>query len=162
RRSRHQHDFHAPLSVCRAGAFLASPARASVWGAAHPAQLRGSGLPTLGKGGMTLAPGRPTKVPKVSRPAEAEIKSAEAKLADLRRMRAIALSLLVLMAGIFVATSLAKARWPWLAYLRAFAEAGMIGACADWFAVVALFRRPFGLPIPHTGIVPNNKDRIGI
>src|SRR5262249_61090819 len=77
-------------------------------------------------------------------------------------MRAIALLLLVLMTGIFVATSVAQARWPWLAYLRAFAEAGMIGACADWFAVVALFRRPFGLPIPHTGIVPNNKDRIGI
>ena len=37
----------------------------------------------------------------------------------------------------------------------------MVGACADWFAIVALFRRPFGLPIPHTGIVPNNKDRIG-
>ena len=37
----------------------------------------------------------------------------------------------------------------------------MVGACADWFAVVALFRRPFGLPIPHTGIVPHNKDRIG-
>jgi uncharacterized membrane-anchored protein YjiN (DUF445 family) len=108
---------------------------------------------------MTLAPGRPTKVPKLSRPAEAEIKNAEAKLADLRRMRAIALSLLVLMTGIFIATSFARARWPWLAYLRAFAEAGMIGACA---AVVALFRRPFGLPIPHTGIVPNNKDRIGI
>ena len=111
---------------------------------------------------MTLAPGRPIKVPKVSRPAEAETKSAEAKLADLRRMRAIALLLLVLMTGIFVATSFAKTRWPWLAYLRAFAEAGMVGACADWFAVVALFRRPFGLPIPHTGIVPNNKDRIGI
>jgi uncharacterized membrane-anchored protein YjiN (DUF445 family) len=45
--------------------------------------------------------------------------------------------------------------------VRAFAEAGMVGACADWFAVVALFRRPLGLPIPHTGIVPNNKERIG-
>jgi uncharacterized membrane-anchored protein YjiN (DUF445 family) len=111
---------------------------------------------------MTLvAPGRPIKVPKVSRPAEADVKSAEAKLADLRRMRAIALSLLLLMTAIFVATSLAQAHWPALAYLRAFAEAGMVGACADWFAVVALFRRPFGLPIPHTGIVPNNKDRIG-
>src|SRR5215470_16904353 len=44
--------------------------------------------------------------------------------------------------------------------LRAFAEAGMVGACADWFAVVALFRRPLGLPIPHTGIVPRNKTRI--
>jgi uncharacterized membrane-anchored protein YjiN (DUF445 family) len=45
--------------------------------------------------------------------------------------------------------------------VRAFAEAGMVGACADWFAIVALFRRPLGLPIPHTGIVPDNKDRIG-
>jgi uncharacterized membrane-anchored protein YjiN (DUF445 family) len=49
----------------------------------------------------------------------------------------------------------------WIPYLRAFAEAGMVGACADWFAVVALFRRPFGLPIPHTGIIPANKERIG-
>jgi uncharacterized membrane-anchored protein YjiN (DUF445 family) len=50
---------------------------------------------------------------------------------------------------------------PWLGYVRAFAEAATIGACADWFAVTALFRRPFGLPIPHTGIIPRNKDRIG-
>src|SRR5262249_1907831 len=54
-----------------------------------------------------------------------------------------------------------KVDWPWIPYLRAFAEAGMVGACADWFAVVALFRRPLGLPIPHTGIVPANKERIG-
>jgi uncharacterized membrane-anchored protein YjiN (DUF445 family) len=53
-------------------------------------------------------------------------------------------------------------QWPWLAYIRAFAEAGMIGACADWFAVVALFRHPLGLPIPHTAIVANSKERIGI
>jgi uncharacterized membrane-anchored protein YjiN (DUF445 family) len=52
--------------------------------------------------------------------------------------------------------------WPWLAYIRAFAEAGMIGACADWFAVVALFRHPLGIPIPHTAIVANSKERIGI
>jgi uncharacterized membrane-anchored protein YjiN (DUF445 family) len=52
--------------------------------------------------------------------------------------------------------------WPWLAYVRAFAEAGMIGACADWFAVVALFRHPLGIPIPHTAIVANSKERIGI
>jgi uncharacterized membrane-anchored protein YjiN (DUF445 family) len=65
------------------------------------------------------------------------------------------------MTCIFVATSVAKVDWPWLPYARAFAEAGMVGACADWFAVVALFRHPFGIPIPHTGIVPNNKDRIG-
>src|SRR5215475_14135674 len=77
-------------------------------------------------------------------------------------MRAIASLLLALMTLIFVITTVAEVDWPWLPYVRAFAEAGMIGACADWFAVVALFRRPFGLPIPHTGIVPNNKDRIGI
>jgi uncharacterized membrane-anchored protein YjiN (DUF445 family) len=76
-------------------------------------------------------------------------------------MRFLATGLLVLMAAIFVATSLARVPWPWIPYLRAFAEAGMIGACADWFAVVALFRHPFGLPIPHTAIVPRNKERIG-
>lgn len=79
----------------------------------------------------------------------------------LRRMRTVATLLLGLMTVIFVATIEIKYDWPWLPYLRAFAEAGMVGACADWFAVVALFRRPLGLPIPHTGIVPNNKERIG-
>jgi uncharacterized membrane-anchored protein YjiN (DUF445 family) len=100
-------------------------------------------------------------VAEVRRTAEPEIKSAEAKLADLKRMRVIAVSLLAVMTCIFVATSVATVNWPWLPYARAFAEAGMVGACADWFAVVALFRHPFGIPIPHTGIVPNNKDRIG-
>jgi uncharacterized membrane-anchored protein YjiN (DUF445 family) len=76
-------------------------------------------------------------------------------------MQTIALLLLVLMTVIFIATTAARVEWPWLPYLRAFAEAGMVGACADWFAVVALFRHPFGIPIPHTGIVPNNKERIG-
>ncbi len=79
----------------------------------------------------------------------------------LRRMRIIATLLLVAMTAIFVATTMTRLDWPWLPYLRAFAEAGMVGACADWFAVVALFRRPLGLPIPHTGIIPNNKERIG-
>jgi uncharacterized membrane-anchored protein YjiN (DUF445 family) len=84
---------------------------------------------------------------------------AEQKLRDLQRMRRIATLLLVFMTGVFIVTSLIS--WPRLGYVRAFAEAAMVGACADWFAVVALFRRPFGLPIPHTGIVPQNKDRIG-
>jgi uncharacterized membrane-anchored protein YjiN (DUF445 family) len=87
---------------------------------------------------------------------------ADTRLRDLRRMRFFATALLVLMFLVFVATSYAEAQWPWLAYPRAFAEAGMIGACADWFAVVALFRHPLGLPIPHTAIVPRSKDRIGI
>jgi uncharacterized membrane-anchored protein YjiN (DUF445 family) len=76
-------------------------------------------------------------------------------------MRLLATALLALMSAIFIATYVTKFEWTWLAYLRAFAEAGMIGACADWFAVVALFRHPLGLPIPHTAIVPHNKERIG-
>jgi uncharacterized membrane-anchored protein YjiN (DUF445 family) len=81
--------------------------------------------------------------------------------AELRRMRTIATLLLVLMAVIFVALRRAPPNWAWAPYLSAFAEAGMVGACADWFAVVALFRRPLGLPIPHTAVVPENKRRIG-
>jgi uncharacterized membrane-anchored protein YjiN (DUF445 family) len=81
--------------------------------------------------------------------------------AALRRMRLLATLLLALMTAIFIVTTAVKLDWPWIPYVRAFAEAGMVGACADWFAIVALFRRPLGLPIPHTGIVPNNKDRIG-
>jgi uncharacterized membrane-anchored protein YjiN (DUF445 family) len=95
-------------------------------------------------------------------PALAPIDAAtDPRVIGLRRMRLIATLLLVLMTLIFIATTAIKVDWPWIPYLRAFAEAGMVGACADWFAIVALFRRPFGLPIPHTGIVPNNKDRIG-
>ena len=76
-------------------------------------------------------------------------------------MRTIATLLLVLMAVIFLALRRAPPDWAWAPYLSAFAEAGMVGACADWFAVVALFRRPLGLPIPHTAVVPENKRRIG-
>ncbi|HZL00878.1 MAG TPA: DUF445 domain-containing protein [Caulobacteraceae bacterium] len=79
----------------------------------------------------------------------------------LSRMRLVATGLLVLMAGVFVAASLGARAWSGLPYVRAFAEAGMVGACADWFAVTALFRRPLGLPIPHTAIIPRNKARIG-
>jgi uncharacterized membrane-anchored protein YjiN (DUF445 family) len=84
----------------------------------------------------------------------------DAKRAALRRMRTVATLLLFAMAGLYVVTSFARAAWPWLDYVRAFAEAGVVGACADWFAVVALFRHPFGIPIPHTAIVPHNKARI--
>jgi uncharacterized membrane-anchored protein YjiN (DUF445 family) len=76
-------------------------------------------------------------------------------------MRTIAMMLLVLMSAIYLAVRRAPASWVWASYLGAFAEAGMVGACADWFAVVALFRRPFGLPIPHTAVVAENKRRIG-
>jgi uncharacterized membrane-anchored protein YjiN (DUF445 family) len=84
----------------------------------------------------------------------------DARLVALRRMRIAATLLLIAMASLYVATSYARAYLPWLDYVRAFAEAGVVGACADWFAVVALFRHPFGIPIPHTAIVPHNKTRI--
>ncbi len=76
-------------------------------------------------------------------------------------MRALATGLLAAMTAIFVATRFAPPAWTWVGYVAAFAEAAMVGACADWFAVTALFRRPFGLPIPHTAIIPRNKARIG-
>jgi uncharacterized membrane-anchored protein YjiN (DUF445 family) len=81
--------------------------------------------------------------------------------AELKRMRVLATGLLVLMTGVFAVTTALAGWWPILVYPRAFAEAAMVGACADWFAVVALFRHPFGIPIPHTAIVPRHKKRIG-
>jgi uncharacterized membrane-anchored protein YjiN (DUF445 family) len=79
----------------------------------------------------------------------------------LRLMQLAATALLASMAAVYVVTGFWPRPAPWLGYVRAFAEAASVGACADWFAVTALFRRPFGLPIPHTGIIPRNKDRIG-
>lgn len=73
----------------------------------------------------------------------------------------VATGLLVAMAGIFGVTTYIGADREWVRLVRAFAEAAMVGALADWFAVTALFRRPLGLPIPHTGIIPANKSRIG-
>jgi uncharacterized membrane-anchored protein YjiN (DUF445 family) len=80
--------------------------------------------------------------------------------ARLRRMQLIAVGLLVLMALVFVATFHLPDE-TWVGYLRAFAEASMVGALADWFAVSALFRHPLGIPIPHTAIIPRRKDEIG-
>ena len=79
----------------------------------------------------------------------------------LNRMKAVATGALVLMAIIFVIAFWFEEQYPWLGYVRAMAEAGMVGALADWFAVTALFKRPLGLPIPHTAIIPNRKDAIG-
>ncbi|MDO7843109.1 DUF445 domain-containing protein [Sphingomonas immobilis] len=79
----------------------------------------------------------------------------------LVRMRWIAGGLLVVMAATFLAARAFEPRVPALGFVRAFAEAAMVGGLADWFAVTALFRHPLGLPIPHTAIIPRNKDRIG-
>jgi uncharacterized membrane-anchored protein YjiN (DUF445 family) len=76
-------------------------------------------------------------------------------------MRAIATGMLVAMAALFLLANAWDEAHPWLGFVKAFAEAAMVGGLADWFAVTALFRRPLGLPIPHTAIIPRNKDRIG-
>jgi uncharacterized membrane-anchored protein YjiN (DUF445 family) len=89
-------------------------------------------------------------------PAEAE------KRSGLRRMKAAATAALAVATVVYVV-----ARWQsgrgavWAGYLEAAAEAAMIGALADWFAVTALFRRPLGLPIPHTAIIPHRKEALG-
>lgn len=77
-----------------------------------------------------------------------------------RRMRIVAAVLLLAMAALFLIARAQAATDPVWGYVRAFAEAAMVGGLADWFAVTALFRRPLGLPIPHTAIIPENKDRI--
>ena len=79
----------------------------------------------------------------------------------LRRSRRFAVGLLALAGGVFAATLLAPVQGTAILFARAVAEAALVGGLADWFAVVALFRRPLGLPIPHTAILPANKERIG-
>jgi uncharacterized membrane-anchored protein YjiN (DUF445 family) len=86
--------------------------------------------------------------------------SLPSRLRDIRRMRRVATGLLALVTALFVGSLIFEERLPQLAPLRAFAEAAMIGAIADWFAVVALFRHPFGIPIPHTAVIPGNHARI--
>ena len=86
------------------------------------------------------------------------------KLSALKRIKLLAGLSLALCLGVMIAARLAGLNWPaqhaWLAYVAAFAEAAAIGGLADWYAVVALFRRPLGLPIPHTAIIPANQERI--
>ncbi|WP_395614455.1 DUF445 domain-containing protein [Allosphingosinicella sp.] len=86
---------------------------------------------------------------------------APVRLDPARPMRTLATAMLAGMAVLFVAMSGLEAQHPAWGFVRAFAEAGLVGGIADWFAVTALFRHPLGIPIPHTAIVPRNKDRIG-
>ena len=76
-------------------------------------------------------------------------------------MKVVATGLLIVMAAVFAVARTFEHQYPALAYVKSFAEAAMVGGLADWFAVTALFRHPLGLPIPHTAIIPRNKDRIG-
>ena len=93
--------------------------------------------------------------PQWSRPDDAE------REARLNAMKRRATGLLAVALVIFVGASWFEAQFPWLGYVRATAEASLVGGLADWFAVTALFRRPLGLPIPHTAIVATRKERIG-
>jgi len=83
------------------------------------------------------------------------------RLRGLRVMKGVALGALLVMAVLFVIAFALQQQYPPLGYVRAFAEGGMVGALADWFAVTALFRHPLGIPIPHTAIIPTRKDEIG-
>src|SRR5688572_17709419 len=90
-----------------------------------------------------------------------DIANPEERQRNLERMKRRATGLLVVMAGIFIAASLLEPGYPWLGYIRATAEAALVGGVADWFAITALFRHPLNIPIPHTAIIPSRKDRIG-
>jgi len=104
---------------------------------------------------MTSVDVRHPPIPRLSPADETQVRRA------LRRNRMLATGLLILMVAIAVATRFEPSQG-WLVQLvRAGAEAGIVGGLADWFAITVLFRHPFGIPIPHTAILPSNKDRIG-
>ncbi|MGW4751514.1 DUF445 domain-containing protein [Streptomyces chartreusis] len=86
------------------------------------------------------------------------------KQRGVRRMKITATGLLLFVALVYVLAKVAsnQGAGDWADYLAAAAEAGMVGALADWFAVTALFRHPLGLPIPHTAIIPTKKDQLGV
>jgi uncharacterized membrane-anchored protein YjiN (DUF445 family) len=107
---------------------------------------------------MTLAPvpGFSLREPPPMRPEDEALKQAQ-----LRHMKRLATGMLLVATAIFIVSRLLEPRFPWLAFVRATAEAAMIGGLADWFAVTALFRHPLGIPIPHTAIVPARKDQVG-
>ncbi len=115
----------------------------------------------------------PTRTPvpvSAPRPSFAEAIAGADSAADaerarsLRRMKAVALGFLLGATVIFLLCTWAQTRGDapaWVGYVRAAAEAGMVGALADWFAVTALFRHPLGIPIPHTAIIKRKKDQLG-
>ncbi|BBC95773.1 hypothetical protein HEP81_04936 [Streptomyces griseofuscus] len=88
----------------------------------------------------------------------------EERRRGVRRMKLTATGLLLFVAVVYVLAKLAgnAGAGAWADYVSAAAEAGMVGALADWFAVTALFRHPLGLPIPHTAIIPTKKDQLGV
>ncbi len=93
--------------------------------------------------------------PQWSRPDDAE------RQARLDAMKRRATGLLAVALLIFIVAMILEPQYPWLGYVRATAEASLVGGLADWFAVTALFKHPLGIPIPHTAIVATRKERIG-
>src|SRR5213075_546965 len=123
----------------------ARPRRSSTW--------RGSGLThtdAVTVGAAASATLQPAPVPDEA-----------ARRLRLERMKRRATEMLVVATIIFVVTHLLESRFGWIGFVRAAAEAAMVGGLADWFAVTALFLHPMGIPIPHTAIVPQRKDRVG-
>lgn len=90
-----------------------------------------------------------------------QVKDDPQKKVQLDRMKRRASWLLLFFTGVFLVTAWLEPTFGWLGYVRATAEAAMVGGLADWFAITALFRHPLGIPIPHTAIIPRRKDRIG-
>ena len=84
-----------------------------------------------------------------------ELTNPEERQRNLERMKRRATGLLVLMGMIFIVARILEAQHPWIGYLRATAEASLVGGIADWFAITALFRHPLNIPIPHTAIIPS-------
>ncbi|MGV9246679.1 DUF445 domain-containing protein [Streptomyces sp. NPDC003710] len=131
---------------------------------------RSVGGPSAGAGGSagtdTAATGRAAAVSAAvpSRAMTSFSPADEEKRRGVRRMKTTATGLLLLVALVYVLATWGRhaGAGPWAGYLAAAAEAGMVGALADWFAVTALFRHPLGLPIPHTAIIPNKKDQLGV
>jgi uncharacterized membrane-anchored protein YjiN (DUF445 family) len=82
------------------------------------------------------------------------------RIQELDKMKRLATGLLLLVSIIYLVSAYYEAHYHWVGYLNATAEAAMVGAIADWFAVTALFRHPLGVKIPHTAIIPNRKDEI--
>jgi uncharacterized membrane-anchored protein YjiN (DUF445 family) len=91
----------------------------------------------------------------------APVPDEEERRRQLERMKRRATGMLVAATIIFVIAHWFEGRYAWVGFIRATAEASMVGGLADWFAVTALFRHPLGIPIPHTAIIPTQKDRIG-
>ena len=111
--------------------------------------------------GVVPARPAPPTVPAPGTVAPPPLRDEAKRQAELSGMKRVATGLLGAAFVVFVVARLFERTFPWLGVIRATAEASLVGGLADWFAVTALFRKPLGLPIPHTAIIPTQKDRIG-